>query len=305
MSRSPKVSVRDLRKHYGAIPAAQGVTFEIQNGEIFGLIGPNGAGKTTTVECTIGLREPDSGTIEICGIDARSRPYEVKQRIGAALQTTSLQDKITPREALALFGSFYRDRAEPDQLLERFALADKADKPFDSLSGGQRQRLALALAFVNKPELVLLDEPTAGLDPLSRRELHDEIAQMKRDGHTVLLTTHYIDEAQTLCDRIGVIHKGRIVATGAPRDLIGQSERMPMVSLATLQPIDAECWNGLSDVDGLSWSGTTAQFRTSTVSETVAELLRRLAQRRIEVAELHVQKATLEDVFLELTEKSG
>jgi ABC-2 type transport system ATP-binding protein len=302
---SPKVSVRDLRKHYGAIPAAQGVTFEIQNGEIFGLIGPNGAGKTTTVECTIGLREPDSGTIEICGIDARRRPYDVKQKIGAALQTTSLQDKITPREALALFGSFYRDRAEPDQLLERFALADKADNPFDSLSGGQRQRLALALAFVNKPELVLLDEPTAGLDPLSRRELHDEIAQMKRDGHTVLLTTHYIDEAQTLCDRIAVIHKGRIVATGAPRDLIGQSERMPMVSLATVQPIDAECWNGLSDVDGLSWSETTAQFRTSNVNETVAELLRRLAQRRIEVAELHVQKGTLEDVFLELTEKSG
>jgi ABC-2 type transport system ATP-binding protein len=299
---SPKVSVRDLRKHYGAIPAAQGVTFEIQNGEIFGLIGPNGAGKTTTVECTIGLREPDSGTIEICGIDARRRPYDVKQKIGAALQTTSLQDKITPREALALFGSFYRDRAEPDQLLERFALADKADKPFDSLSGGQRQRLALALAFVNKPELVLLDEPTAGLDPLSRRELHDEIAQMKRDGHTVLLTTHYIDEAQTLCDRIAVIHKGRIVATGAPRNLIGQSERMPMVSLATVQPIDGECWNGLSDVDGLSWSETTAQFRTSNVNETVAELLRRLAQRRIEVAELHVQKATLEDVFLELTD---
>jgi ABC-2 type transport system ATP-binding protein len=302
---TPKVRVSDLRKQYGGVPAAQGVSFEIADGEIFGLIGPNGAGKTTTVECTIGLREPDAGTIEVCGIDARRRPLEVRQKIGAALQATSLQDKITPREALALFGSFYRTRAEPNQLLERFALADKADAPFDSLSGGQRQRLALALAFVNKPELVFLDEPTAGLDPLSRRELHDEIAQMKRDGHTVLLTTHYIDEAQTLCDRIAVIHRGRIVATGAPRELIGRSERLPMVSIATMQPIAAECWNGLPDVDGLSWSGTTAQFSTSRVNETVSELLRRFAERGIEVAELHVQKATLEDVFLELTEQSG
>jgi ABC-2 type transport system ATP-binding protein len=297
-----KVKVQDLKKRYGGVEAAKGVSFDIRDGEIFGLLGPNGAGKTTTVECTIGLREPDEGSIEICGIDARRHPREARQKVGAALQTTSLQDKITPREALALFGSFYRESAAPASLLDRFALTDKADAPFDSLSGGQKQRLALALAFINKPELVFLDEPTAGLDPQSRRELHEEIARMKRDGHTVLLTTHYIDEAQELCDRIAVISRGRIVASGAPRDLIGQSDRLPTVSIATAQPIDADVWNDVPGVEGLQANGSSAQFTTSNVNVSVAELLKRLEARRIAVSELHVQKATLEDVFLELTQ---
>jgi ABC-2 type transport system ATP-binding protein len=297
----PKVTVSDLRKRYGAVEAARGVSFEIQDGEIFGLIGPNGAGKTTTVECTIGLREPDAGSIEICGIDARRRPRDARQKIGAALQTTALQDKITPREALALFGSFYSDRSEPQVLLDRFALTAKADVAFDTLSGGQRQRLALALAFVNKPELVFLDEPTAGLDPHSRLELHEEIVRMKRDGHTVLLTTHHMDEAQTLCDRIAVISQGRIVATGAPRDLIGQSQRPPEVSVATLQPIDPRVWVDLAGVESLTSDATTARFHTTNVNVVVSELLRRLEAGGIVVTELHVQKATLEDVFLELT----
>src|SRR5215218_10732680 len=224
-----KVIVHDLRKRYDGVEAARGVSFEIQDGEIFGLIGPNGAGKTTTLECVIGLREPDAGSIEVCGIDARRRPREVKQRIGAALQTTSLQDKITPREALTLFASFYSRRAPAGELLDRFGLTGKADAPFDSLSGGQRQRLALALAFVNRPELVFLDEPTSGLDPQSRRELHEAIRQMKVDGHTVLLTTHYIDEAEMLCDRIAVIHKGVIVASGGTRELMERSSALPSV----------------------------------------------------------------------------
>jgi len=215
-----KVIVRDLRKHYGGVHAADGVSFEVQDGEIFGLLGPNGAGKTTSVECVVGLREPDTGYIEVSGIDARQRPGDVKQKIGAALQTTSLQDKITPREALRVFGAFYRNRAEPQALLERFSLAEKADAPFDTLSGGQRQRLAPALAFVNNPELIFLDEPTTGLDPLSRRDLHGEIARMKQGGHTVMLTTHNIEEAERLCDRIAIIDHGRIVASGAPHELI-------------------------------------------------------------------------------------
>src|ERR1700682_3553038 len=218
-----KVIVRDLRKQYGGVQAASGVSFEVQDGEIFGLLGPNGAGKTTTIECVVGLREPDEGYIEVCGMDARLHPVEVKQKIGAALQTTALQDKITPREALRVFGGFYRQKTEPQQLLDRFALAGKGDAPFDTLSGGQRQRLALALAFVNNPELIFLDEPTTGLDPQSRRDLHAEIARMKREGHTVLLTTHQIDEAERLCDRIAIMDQGRIVAMGTPRDLIAQS----------------------------------------------------------------------------------
>ena len=299
-----KVVVQDLRKHYGAIRAADGVSFAIEDGEIFGLIGPNGAGKTTTVECLLGLRAPDAGAIEICGLDARERPQEVKQRIGAALQTTALQDKITPREALALFGGFYRERFTPQQLLERFALTDKADASFDTLSGGQRQRLALALAFVNRPELVFLDEPTTGLDPQARRELHGEIRRMKQDGHTVLLTTHYLEEAEQLCDRIAIIDRGRIVATGTPRQLIGQSTAQQIVSVVAVQPFDVSRLAAVAGVEDLACSGPQARFRTGDVTRTIAALMTFMEHEQLELLELHVQKASLEDVFIELTRAS-
>jgi ABC-2 type transport system ATP-binding protein len=297
----PIVSVRNLRKRYAGIEAARGVSFEIQAGEILGLLGPNGAGKTTTLECVIGLRDPDDGEIEICGIDARRHPREVKQKIGAVLQTTALQDKITPREALKLFGSFYRQSAEPTDLLERFALTDKADATFDTLSGGQRQRLALALAFVNRPELVFLDEPTAGLDPQSRRELHAGIACTRHEGHTVLLTTHDIDEAQLLCDRVAIIDHGRIIATGTPHELMARSMAAQSVSIATVQPIDPAQLAALSGVQDLTIDGTRARFKTPNVTRTIPELLRLLEAQAIELAELHVRKASLEDVFIELT----
>ena len=296
-----KVIVRDLKKRYDGVEAARGVSFDIQDGEIFGLIGPNGAGKTTTLECVIGLREPDSGSIEVCGIDARRHPRQVKQRIGAALQTTSLQDKITPREALTLFASFYTQRTPLDSLLERFGLIDKADAPFDTLSGGQRQRLALALAFVNRPELVFLDEPTSALDAQSRRDLHREILRMKEDGHTVLLTTHYIDEAEALCDRVAVIHKGVVVASGGTRELMAGSSSLPAVFVATTRPLDQSILSPLAAIEDLTCEGATARFRTAEVNRTVAALVTILDRHDIEITELHVQKASLEDVFLELT----
>ena len=297
-----KVSVRDLHKRYDGVHAARGVSFEIREGEIFGLIGPNGAGKTTTVECVIGLREPDAGAIEVCGIDARRHPQDVKQRIGAALQTTALQEKITPREALALFGSFYRERTAPDALLEKFGLADKADRPFDSLSGGQRQRLALALAFVNNPALVFLDEPTAGLDPHSRRELHESIVRMKHDGHTVLLTTHHLDEAEALCDRVAIIDQGRIVATGAPRDLAAAATSTPTILLWTARPIAREMIAALPGAGDIAIEDRRVQFTTRQVRLAVAELMTKLEAAGVDVIELRVQKASLESVFLKLTE---
>jgi ABC-2 type transport system ATP-binding protein len=211
-----KIILRDLVKRYGPVEAVRGVSFEVADGEIFGLLGPNGAGKTTTLECTIGLRQQDGGSISLCGIDAATGRGPIKRRIGAVLQSTALQDQITPREALKLFGAFYEKRADPEKLIVRFSLGEKADAPFDSLSGGQKQRLALALAFVNEPEVLFLDEPTAGLDPQSRRELHQSILKMKQEGVTVLLTTHYIEEAHLLCDRIAIIDHGRIIATGSP-----------------------------------------------------------------------------------------
>jgi ABC-2 type transport system ATP-binding protein len=296
-----KVVVRDLEKRYADVQAARGVSFAIEDGEIFGLIGPNGAGKTTTLECVIGLRAPDAGHVEICGIDARRHPREVRQRIGAALQTTSLQGRITPREAIRLFGSFYRVRTEPEPLLARFALAEKADAAFDTLSSGQRQRLALALAFVNAPELVFLDEPTAGLDAQTRRDLRTQIAGMKEQGHTVLLTTHDLAEAQEICDRIAIIHRGRIVATGEPRELTAQSAALATVTLWTSRPIAAGAMARLPGVQDLACDGSSARFRTADAGRTLAELTRWLSEQGIDVKEMHVQKASLEDVFLELT----
>jgi ABC-2 type transport system ATP-binding protein len=297
----PHVVVHDLRKRYDGIKAVDGVSFEIAAGEIFGLLGPNGAGKTTTVECVIGLRIPDAGTIEVCGVDARKRPRAAKQKIGASLQSTALQDKITPREALALYGGFYATRSTPQALLERFALLDKADVPFDTLSGGQRQRLALALAFVNNPEVVFLDEPTAGLDPQARRELHGDIGGMKRDGHTVLLTTHNLDEAEQLCDRIAIIDRGRVIAAGAPRELMAQSAALPTVVLVTRQPLDRATLERIAEIDGLQGQGTTWRFQPTNVNRTIGGLMQLLEEIQVDVTELHVQKASLEDVFIELT----
>ena len=296
-----KVVVRNLEKRYDAILAAQGVSFEIDDGEIFGLLGPNGSGKTTTLECVIGLRQPDAGHIEVCGMDARQHPKAVKEKIGAVLQTIALQDKITPREALELFASFYKRTAAASALLQRFALTEKADAPFDSLSAGQRQRLAVALAFVNNPELIFLDEPTSGLDPQSRRDLHGEIVQMKRDGHTVLLTTHNIDEAEQLCDRIAIIDGGRIIASGPPRDLIAASTSAQSVLLRTAQPLAIESLAGIPGIDDLIYENSTITFRTRTPAPTLSALMQVVSELDVEVLELHARKAKLEDVFLALT----
>jgi len=215
------IAVENLSHRYGDVQAIDGVNFEIAAGEIFGLLGPNGAGKTTALESVLGLIQPDQGRIEICGLGARTR--QAREKIGAVLQATGLQDKITPREALNLFAAFYPAPIASGTLLERFGLTQKADSPYESLSGGQKQRLALALAFAGDPQVLLLDEPTTGLDPQIRREVQDHISGLKADGRAVLLSTHDMDEAARLCDRVAVIAQGRIVATGAPRALIAES----------------------------------------------------------------------------------
>jgi ABC-2 type transport system ATP-binding protein len=218
--RPANVSVHTLTKRYGTVEALRKVSFDVAAGEIFGLLGPNGAGKTTTIECILGLRRPDTGTVSIDGIDALSYPEQARQRTGAHVQSASLQDKITPRQALKLFSSFYRHPARVPDLLARFGLAEKADSAFETLSSGQRQRIFLALAFVGNPTLVVLDEPTAGLDPRARRELHQSIRDMRTDGKTVLLSTHYLEEAHELCDRVAILHEGRVIAMDEPDALI-------------------------------------------------------------------------------------
>ncbi len=316
----PRVVVSGLRKRYGTVEAVRGIDFQINEGEIFGLIGPNGAGKTTAIECVIGLNEPDEGQIEVCGLDARRYPRQVREKIGAALQTTALQDRITPREALDLYGAFYRQRIPSQALLERFSLTSQADVAADTLSGGQKQRLALALAFVNNPELVFLDEPTAGLDAQSRRELHGEILRMRDDRHTVLLTTHYLDEAEALCDRIAIINRGRIVAEGTPRDLMAASGRQHRISFVTDAAFAADLPEALAGsrvekrvpapataprtTDAASGPLVGATLHTATPAATLLALVAALEARGIDLQELHLQKASLEDVFVDLTDAS-
>jgi ABC-2 type transport system ATP-binding protein len=296
-----KVIVQNLKKRYGDHEAVRGVDFEVAEGEILGMLGPNGAGKTTTLECVIGLRRPDAGSIRLCGIDAIAEPEKVKQFIGAQLQATALQDKITPREAISLFAAFYEKPAKADDLIERFSLHEKADEPFDSLSGGQKQRLALALAFVNDPQVLFLDEPTTGLDPQSRRELHGAIEKMRHDGRTVLLTTHYIEEAHQLCDRIAIVDHGKIIATGTPEELIGRAKSMSRIALQTSKPMEKHQLTALPGVQEAEWNTDRGRLKTNNVSQTVIELVKLLDAQRNELIDLHIGKPSLEDVFIELT----
>ncbi len=217
------LTVSGLSRRYGAVRAVGEIGFEIAAGEIFGLLGPNGAGKTTAIECVLGLVRPDAGSIHVCGIDALARPQDARAKIGAVLQVTGLPDKITPREALDVFGAFYPNPLKTDALLDRFGLREKEGATYDTLSGGQKQRLALALAFVGDPQLLVLDEPAAGLDVQMRRELHGQIREIRAAGRAVLLATHDMNEAAQLCDRVAVIAGGKIVATGTPMKLIAGS----------------------------------------------------------------------------------
>ena len=296
-----KVRVTGLRKRYAANEALRGVDFTLQAGEIFGLLGPNGAGKTTTLECVLGLREPDAGNVEICGLDARRFPREVKRKLGVALQSTALQDQITPREALDLFGAFYSEPEPTLRLLERFDLVAKADAAFETLSGGQRQRLALALAFVHRPEVVILDEPSTGLDPQARHELHAEIRRMKRDGYTVLLSTHQLDEAAALCDRVAIIDQGRIVAIGTPQELVSTASGGQAVRFTASQPIDPAALTRLSGLRALRCEGLSGYFETDEAAPVVTALLALLAAQGATLWELEVKRSSLEDVFLKLT----
>ena len=220
------IAVSDLFKNYGNVAALAGVSLNVAAGEIFGLLGRNGAGKTTAIECIIGLRRPDRGAIRIAGIEALKSPGQAKSLIGVQLQSTALQDKITPREALRLFAGFYPQSESIDALLEKFSLGEKADAHFETLSDGQKQRLALALAVVHRPRVVFLDEPTAGLDVQSRRQLHELIRQLRADGRTVLLSTHLIEEAEQLCDRVAIIDRGKIVACDTPGRLRGEGKNL-------------------------------------------------------------------------------
>src|SRR6201981_2347163 len=215
----PVIQVENLVKRYGDVEAVRGVSFNVEEGEVFGLLGPNGAGKTSTVEVLEGLRIPDGGRVSVCGLDPQRDSAALKHEIEAALQSTSLPDTLRVMEALRLFASFYKRRRNPEELLKRFGLEEKRNAFYSQLSGGQKQRLALAIALVNDPKVVFLDEPTAGLDPQVRREIYDVIEELRRDKKTIVLTTHYIEEAEPLCDRVAIVDHGKVIVQGTPREL--------------------------------------------------------------------------------------
>jgi ABC-2 type transport system ATP-binding protein len=297
----PIIQVENLYKSYGSVEAVRGISFGVERGEVFGLLGPNGAGKTSTVEILEGLRTADRGLVRVCGLDPSQSGHAFKEKIGAVLQSTSLPDKLRVDEAIELFAHFYERRADTNELLERFQLTEKRSAFYSHLSGGQKQRLALAMALVNDPEVVFLDEPTAGLDPQVRREIYDIIEELKRGQKTVLLTTHYIEEAERLCDRVAIVDHGRVMAFGTPRELKRSSAGTTRIEVRLARPVV----NGLlAHLEGVSdyreFEGTYVLY-SAKPPQTIVALVKQLEAESNELQSLEMFSPSLEDVFIELT----
>ena len=295
------VEVENLVKRYGSLAAVDGVSFSVEEGEVFGVLGPNGAGKTTTVEMIEGLRKPDSGSIRVMGIDALKEPDSIKELIGVQLQTTSLYDQIRVREAVDLFGGYYRKAIPTAALLEEVSLADKMESYVSQLSGGQRQRLALALALVNDPVLVFLDEPTTGLDPQARRSVWRTIAGLRQKGKTIILTTHYMEEAEELCQRVAIMDHGKIIALDTPDALIAGAGLDSRIEINHVPEALRSVLNQADLPARVSEDGDKMLLYTKEASRVLKEITRVAAEHDVELESISVQKATLEDVFLTLT----
>jgi len=298
------IEARGLEKSFGTVHAVRGLDLSVAKGEVFGLLGPNGAGKTTSLEMLEGLIRPDKGEIRILGLDWKTDGHEIRGRVGVQFQSTQLDDRVKVREALAIFGSYYKKSRPVADLLKLLQLEEKADSFQSKLSGGQRQRLALGLALVNDPELVFLDEPTTGLDPQARQSLWDLVRGLKREGRTVLITTHYMDEAEALCDRVGIMDQGRILQLGTPRELIA-SLSQPSYAEIEFQGAAPEA-GPFAACLGLPVEAKSSHWAVSLVDprEDLQKLLACVASLDIPMQQLHVRRATLEDVFLQRTGRS-
>ncbi|GGQ79475.1 multidrug ABC transporter ATP-binding protein [Streptomyces althioticus] len=294
------IDVTDLRKAYGGRTAVDGVSFSVDEGEIFGILGPNGAGKTTTAECVEGLRVPDSGRVRVAGLDPVADHDEVTRVLGAQLQESELQPKLTVREALELYASFHRRPADWRPLAERLGLTEKLTTRFAKLSGGQKQRLFIALALIGTPRIVVLDELTTGLDPRARRDTWQLIEDVRAGGVTVLLVTHFMEEAQRLCDRIAVIDQGRVAALDTPAGLVRRSAGATVISFTPSAPLDDADLNALPGL--ASVARKDGRITLSGTDDTVNAVLTLLARSRVTAHQLRVTDATLDDAFLDLTE---
>jgi len=297
------IVIEDLRKYYGETKAVDGITFTVRQSEVFGMLGPNGAGKTTTVEIIEGLRVADSGQVTVLGLDVRKKTEEIKARIGVQLQTTALYPLLTVREVINLFRSFYPGPVrDTDYVIDLVNLREKEGTRSKDLSGGQQQRLSMALALVNQPDIIFLDEPTTGLDPQARRKMWDVMQQVSAEGTTVFLTTHYMEEAQRLCDRVAVIDHGKIIALDTPGKLIDTHfEESAIEFELNGGVVDLEALAGLSGVSDARQDGNAVTLYSKAVAQTLGELTEMGKARSLVLDDLHVRRATLEDVFLKLT----
>ncbi|MGH9468331.1 MAG: ABC transporter ATP-binding protein [Terriglobales bacterium] len=306
------VDVQDLRISYGKLQAVRGVSFSIPEGTIFGLLGPNGAGKTSIIEMLEGLRTPDSGHVRVCGLRPIEDALRVRQILGAQLQSTSLPDKIRVREVFDLFASFYAHPADVDALLDWVSLRHKSTSFYDSLSGGEKQRVALGLALVGDPEVLFLDEPTTGLDAKIRRELHELILRVRSEGKSVLLSTHYIEEAERLCDQVGILSQGQLHAVGAPRSLIlehGAGDRLEVALRDAMEIAEmathagAESARAVENADH-NGGGHGYVLRGRSGGKMLAALAIHADRMGNELLEAHIAHTSLEDVYLNLTGRS-
>jgi ABC-2 type transport system ATP-binding protein len=300
VTHHPVIHVDSIRKTYGRTAAVDDVSFDVQPGEIFGLIGPNGAGKTTTMECVEGLRSPDRGSISVLGLDPRRHVYALQERIGVQLQEAQLQKRITVGEAVGLWAALYRNHVDGDRLIEQLGLSEKRNAWFMTLSGGQKQRLFIALALINDPELVFLDELTTGLDPQARRAIWDLVRGIRQRGKTVFLTTHLMEEAERLCDRVAIIDHGRIIDLGTPPELVQRHCPERTVTVVTDDAAAAEHFRAMSSVQSVVSDGLQLTIR-GLGADLVTHVIRCLAEHRIRVIDFRTEIPTLEDVFLELT----
>lgn len=302
MTTIPAIQVQGLRKSYGDLEAVRGLDFEVRQGEVFGLLGPNGAGKTTTVEILEGLRPRTAGEVKVLGYDPGVNVLELKDRIGVCLQATNLPDKITVLEAVELFRSFYSKATDPKRLLERLQLWEKRNAFYSTLSGGQKQRVALALALVNEPQLLFLDEPTTGLDPQVRLEIHNLIQEQRNSKTSILLTTHYIEEAERLCDRVAIVDAGKIIEIGTPREIQQRVLGDSILELTTASDLPSEI-PAFTQQTRASVHGRTITILSSKPARTLVDAVKWIESSGLEIEDVRLKHPTLEDVFIELTGK--
>jgi ABC-2 type transport system ATP-binding protein len=297
----PVISCIGLRKHYPDVKAVDGLDLEVLRGECFGLLGPNGAGKTTTIEILEGLNTADDGEVRVLGLTWKDHERELRERIGVSLQETQLAEKVTVRETLRLFRSFYRNGPDPDDLLRDLSLDEKRNARVGKLSGGQKQRLAVACALVGEPDILFLDEPTTGLDPQSRLQLWEVVQRFRERGGTVLLTTHYMEEAQRLCDRIAIVDHGRRIALGTPAELIARLEAKNIIEFTSTPPLSDEEVRAACETHGVTRLGDRWQLRVDSLAVSVPQLLAAIDVRGARLDSLSTHAATLEDLFVALT----